>query len=232
MTEEEKAALAAEEKRLADLAEEQRLAALAAKDDLSNIDKDKLAALVQKRVDEELKDIKGKLNAAYGARDTAEKRAKELEDAAQAAHKKRLEDEGKHQELLTLELKEEREKRTAAELLNTKLSRDVEVRAALNGLDFRNERASEIAYKEIVSELSQNSKGEWTHKSGISIKDFIADFAKDESQSFLFKVKSNNGSGSNGSNGKPDINKPKSLFALTQAEVLALAEKGELNKRK
>jgi hypothetical protein len=233
MTDEEKAAAAAEEKRLADLAEEKRLAKLAAEEELEGVDKDKLAKLIDKRVATELKDIKEKLNGAYTQRDEAKKRTEELENAAKEAHKKRLEDEGKHTELLQLELKEEREKRAAAEKRNTELSRDVAVRAALNGLDFRNERAAELAYKEIVGELVQDSKGEWAHKSGISISDYIADFAKDEAQSFLFKTKANNGGGSSNNNSGTQTSKQKdSLFSMSQAEVLKLAEQGKLNKRK
>lgn len=204
-------------------------------------DSEMLEKLVAERLEKELADIKKKLDASYAARDAANKKAAELELKEREAEKAKLESEGKYKELYEIKLQEERDARAqekarndALEARNTELSRDVSVRDALKGYSFRNETASEMAYKEVITQLIRNDKGEWVHRTGISIREFAAQFAKDEAQSFLFKPKSNSGAGStnNSGNGNPDPKQGKSLFGLTQAEVLKMAENGTLPQRK
>lgn len=197
-------------------------------------DDDLVKKLVDERVAEQLKDIKGKLDNAFAARDEALRKVKEIEEAKKADEIKRLQEEGKHAEALELQLAEERAARAALEKRNTELSRDVAVRASLSGLEFRNDKAADIAFKEITSQLTQNENGVWVHKSGVSISDFIGAFAKDEEQSFLFKTKTNNGGGSSSNNagGTNTAGKTKSLFEMSQDEVLKLAREGKLPQRK
>jgi hypothetical protein len=193
-----------------------------------------IAKLVADGIELQLKDIKGKLDNAFKARDEAFAKAAAMEQQIKADEVKRLQAEGKHKEVLEIQLAEERAKREATEKRNTELSRDIAVRSALNGLPFRNERATELAYKEIIAGLVQREDGVWTHSSGVSIQTFVEEFAKDEEQSFLFKTKSNSGGGSRSSDlggGAPA--KPKSLFNMSQADVLKLAAEGKLpNQRK
>jgi hypothetical protein len=197
-------------------------------DDQSMVEK-----LVADRVDEALKDIKKKLDNAYAARDEANRKAAELEQKEKEARLARLAEEGKHNEVLEARLAEANAKLDAVSKANTELSRDVKVREALGGLPFRNDRAAEIAYKEIVGTLVQDDNGVWKHKSGVTIKEFVEIFSKDEEQSFLFKAKSSSGSGTNGTNPDSAPNKqPSSLFAMSQEEVLKLAREGKLPKRK
>lgn len=197
-------------------------------------DDDLVEKLVEERVAEQLKEIKGKLDNAFSARDEALRKLKEKEEADKAAEIKRLQDEGKHKEVLEMQLAEERATREALEKRNTELSRDVVVRTALSGLEFRNDKAADIAFKEITGQLVQNDSGVWVHKSGVSISDFIGAFAKDEEQSFLFKTKTNNGGGSSSNNagGTNTTGKPKSLFEMSQDEVIKLAREGKLPQRK
>jgi len=199
----------------------------------NNGDDDLVKKLVEERVAEQLKEIKGKLDNAFSARDEALRKLKEAEEEKKAAEIKRLQEEGKHKEVLEMQLAEERAAREALEKRNTELSRDVTVRAALSGLEFRNDKAAEIAFKEITSQLTQNENGVWVHKSGVSVNDFIGAFAKDEDQSFLFKTKTNNGGGSssNTAGGTNTAGKPKSLFEMSQEEVLKMAREGKLPKR-
>ena len=185
--------------------------------------------LVQKRVDESLKEIKGNLDKAYNQRDELQKKLAEKELAENEAKKKKLEEEGKHKELYELQLSEERAKREALEKRNTELSRDVELRQALSGKNFKNDRTTNIAFKEIVDELVKNDAGVWMHKSGLAISEYVDKFCSDEGNAFLFTVKANSGSGTSSSTGETNTNsKPKSLFAMSQAEVLKLAEEGKL----
>lgn len=193
---------------------------------------DPVAQLVEEKVAERVKEFKSKVDTAFAQRDEANRKIAELEAKIREEELKKLESEGKVAEALQQRLDEERAKREVAERRNMELSRDSTLRTALMTLEFRNERAAEMAYRDIVEQLVQNDKGMWVHKSGVSISDFVGLFAKDENQAFLFKVKANKGSGGSSGSSTPN-EKPKSLFAMSQDEVLKLASEGKLpNQRK
>jgi hypothetical protein len=192
-------------------------------------DRDMVNKLVQDRVETELSPIKGKLDAAFKQRDEALQLVKELERKEREARLKLMEDEGKHQEVANLRLAEAQAEIAALKKHNTELSRDVAVREALKSYVFRNDKASDMAFKEIITNLTQNEQGVWVHRSGISVRDYCEAFSKNEEQSFLFKPKSNSGGGSTTTTTTPvTTTKPKSLFDMPQAEVLALAAAGKL----
>lgn len=130
-------------------------------------------ALVAQRVEEALKPIKENLDKAYGARDEAQKKVKEFERLQREAELKRLQDEGKHKEAYEMQLKERESEIEALKRRNVELTRDIEVRNALGAYPFRNDNATEMAYREIVGNLIQDDKGNWVHKSGIPIRDFV-----------------------------------------------------------
>ena len=187
--------------------------------------------LVQDKVDEALKEIKGKLDKAYGARDEALRKVADFENEKKEAELKRLQDEGKHKEAYELQLAEERAKRESLEKKNIELTRDIEVRNALASQPFRNDNASEMAYREIVGQLVRNEQGVWVHKSGVSIRDFVKTFAEGADNEFLFKPKVSSGSGTGGSKpGDTSSGAKKSLFEMSQAEVIKLAREGKLPK--
>lgn len=194
-------------------------------------DSELVAKLVAERVEQELAPIKGKLDKAYAQRDETLARLAEFERKEKEARMKLLEDEGKHKEVYEMRLAEERAKNEALQRQNTELSRDVAVRDAIAGLPFRNARSQEMGFKEIVNNLVQNEAGQWVHRSGISIREYCTAFHRDEDNSFLFKPKTNSGSGapaSGSGNSKPGTEKPTSLFQMSQAEVLKLAAEGKL----
>lgn len=195
---------------------------------------DMVAKLVAEQVQEALKPIKEKLNNAFRERDELKAKAEELEKKEREANMKRLQEEGKHKEAAELMVAEERSRRETAERRVVELTRDVEVKDALSGLEFRSEAARTMALKEVTGHLISDGKGGWTHKSGISIKDFVKVFSDDDSNSFLFKPRMSSGGGtSTTTNTAPDTSgKGKSLFDLPQSEVLKLAEKGQLRRRK
>lgn len=199
-------------------------------------DADMIAKLVADRLDSELAPIKGKLDNAFKARDEALAKVAEFEKAAKEANLKRLTEEGKHREVYELQIAEANARNEALEKRNTELSRDVTVKDALKSLPFRNDRASEMAFKEIVDNLVKNEAGQWVHRSGISVKDYCEAFSKDDNQSFLFKPKTNSGGGtptgnSTTSGGSTSTGK-QSIFDLSQAEVLKRASEGTLPSRK
>jgi hypothetical protein len=194
-------------------------------------DGDLVEKLVKEKLSEALTDAKTKLDKAYAARDEALKKVALFEAKEREENVKRLTEEGKHKEAFELQLASERAQREAAEKRAVELSRDVAVRQALSGLPFRNEAAQEMAFKEIVGQLIETPEKNWTHKSGVSIKDFVQAFAGDENFSFLMKPKTSSGSGNPPSKGGAADTGNKSLFAKSQAEVLQMAREGKLNKR-
>ena len=201
-------------------------------DDKKQADKDLVEKLVNERLEENLRPIKEKLDKAFEVRDKALEKVKEFEQKQRDEELKRLESEGKHQEAFEMRLAEERAEKEILKKKNVELTRDVNVRNVLATLDLRNDRAMEMAYQDIVGQLVQNEQGTWVHRSGISVKDFVKTFAEDESNSFLFKSKISSGSGNVGPAGKPVITEGrKSLFDMTQAEVLKLAGEGKLRQR-
>jgi hypothetical protein len=187
---------------------------------------------VQALIDAALKPIKSKLDKAYAARDAAEERAQKLEKEKRDAELKKLEAEGKHKEAFELQLEEEREARRQAEARATRLSRDNQLSEALRGLPFRNEKASNAAFNELVGEMVQDDNGNWKHKSGKSLRDVVKAFKEDEDNSFMFKVKANTGTGDTTRQPVNTANKDKSIFEMSQAEVLQLAREGKLPRRK
>ena len=226
MTEEERLAAEKAAKEEAETAERERLANLNTNTDVS------VQKLVEAQVAEALKDIKDKLNKAYEARDTAIKEKAELERREKEANLKRMEEEGKHKEVLEARLAEANAKNEVLEKRITELTRDSEVREALTSLPFRNDKAAKVAYREIVQDLIQDENGGWRHKTGVSIKDYVAAFAKDEDQAFLFKTKTSNGSGGSGAADTSTDKKTGSLFSMSQEDVLKMAREGKLPKRK
>jgi len=191
-----------------------------------NKDSELIAKIVQEKVDASLTDIKGKLDNAFAARDEALRKVAEFEAKEKEANIKRLEDEGKHKEAYELKLAEERAAKEVLMKRVTELSRDVSVRDALKGYSFRNDNASEMAYREIVAQLVQNEQGSWVHRSGVSIKEFAEAFSKGDEHSFLFKPKASSGAGTTTATSTAP-GEVKSLFQLPQSEVLKMAAEGK-----
>jgi hypothetical protein len=186
--------------------------------------------LFSKKIEENLKPIKDKLDSAYSARDEALRKVAEYEQKEKEAEKARLKEQGKLEELYEMQLAEERAKRDALEKRNVELTRDSVVRTVLASMDFRNERSREMAYRDIVQELVQNEQGDWVHRSGLKIQDYIRGFAEQDENSFLFKPKVSSGAGGS-SPSTTTAPSEKSLFALSQEEVLKLAAEGRLPRR-
>jgi hypothetical protein len=201
----------------------------------NNGDSEMVEKIVKERLDKELATIKESLNKAYAARDENAAKVAEFEKKEREATVKRLAEEGKHKEAYELQLAEKDAALAALAKRNIELSRDVAVREAVRSFAFRNGKAEAMAVQEITSNLVQNEHKEWVHRSGVSIKEYCEAFAKDEDQSFLFKAKANSGNGvpsTISGNGVPSTdNKPKSLFAIPQAEVIKMAAEGKLKAR-
>lgn len=190
-------------------------------------DQDLVAKLVSERVAEELKEIKSKLDKSFAQRDAAQAKLDEMERNKRDADIARLTEEGKHREAYELQLADLRKENETLKSTNTELSRDSAVRASLGVLSLKNDKAFEVAFRDIVGQLVQNAQGQWVHKSGVTIKDFVEAYSKDESQSFLFKPKSSSGAGTSTQTSTGTSTSTKSLFQMSQKEVLEMAAKGQ-----
>ena len=191
-------------------------------------DDELVARLVAERIAEELRPIKEKLDKAYETRDAALKKVEEAAKKEREAQLALLKEEGKHKEAYEIEIAEERAKRVAAETRNVELTRDSEVRAALGAHPFRNEKAADMAFREILPTLVQNEQGQWVHRSGVSVRDFVKTFADDENNTFLLRPKTSSGTGTPTVKSSAPSNEKVSLFALSQDEVLKRAREGKL----
>lgn len=211
-----------------EIAEEERLEAerIEAEKSKKGQTTPEIEALVQARVDAALKEIKGKLDKSYEARNEAQRKLAELEEARKAEAREQLKKDGKIQEALEAEISELRAKNQVLEKRIIELGRDGELRAALGALDFRSQRASEVAFREIVDSLEQDDKGNWKDKTGKTIPDIVKALSEDPEQSFLFKTRENSGGGgrnnsSSSKTGGKGSEKKTSIFQRSQAEVLA-----------
>lgn len=202
---------------------------------VSETQADPVQKLVEEKVKEAVKDIKSKLDNAYSARDEALKKLAEIEQFRKQEEIKRLQEDGKHKEALEMQLAEERAQRAAYEKRVVELTRDMELRNALGAYNFKNDNAFNMAYREVVEQLAQDEKGIWRHKSGVSLKDFVRQFAEAEENAFLIKTKVSSGSGSSSTTKLPSTSSSlegKSIFSLSQEEVLKMAREGKLSSNK
>lgn len=198
-------------------------------ENVSQNSEEEIEKLVQDRIAVALKDIKAKLDNAYSARDNALKKAADFERKEREAELARLKEEGKHQEAFEMQLAQERAKIEALEQRNIELTRDIDVKNALSAFTFKSESAATMAYKTVVSELVRNEDGQWVHRDGSSIKDFVKKFS--ELNSFLFEQKISTGPGVTSTKPTTSSGTVKSLFGLPQEEVLRLAAEGKLPRR-
>jgi len=221
LTDEQKAALAAKEKEAAEKK------ALEDKNKLEGLDPE-VQKLIQAQVDEQLAKIKKSLDNLNAAKEAAEKKAEEEAAKRQKAEIEKLEAEGKTVEAANAKLKQAQEEAEALRKKNIELSRDNELNVLLGEHPWRSANARNMAYGQIIGDLIQSSTGEWTHKSGKSVREYVDTFVKDEENAFLLKPKQSSGMGGGQppTGGTPPGSKA-SVFKMSQKEVLERAAKGE-----
>jgi hypothetical protein len=186
--------------------------------------------IVTDKVAESLKPIKENLDKAYKLRDEALQKVAEYEQREKEAELKRLQEAGKFKEAYEMQLAEERQKRESIEKQNIELTRDINVRSALASVDFKNDKARDSAYREIVGELVRNESGVWVHRSGLGIGDYVKAYTENEENSFLLKPRVSSGAGGSSPTQSTGTSsdKKKSLFKLSQEEVIQMAAEGKL----
>jgi hypothetical protein len=198
------------------------------KPDDSKPDDNSLEDELEKKVQERLAKMKDNMDRMAKARDEALKKAAELEEQQKKAKMEQLEKEGKLQELAEMKAAELEAKLKVIEEENVKLKRDQVLHSKLATLEFRNERSKDMAYRDIVDQLTQDDNGNWVHSSGKSISDFVESYSKEEDNSFLFKTKSNSGAGKSGAFKNSDTTQTKKITEMSTQEILKAAREGKL----
>ncbi len=184
--------------------------------------------LVDQEVSKAISNIKVNLDNAYKERDEAISQIETIKSEKRQAEISSLEQQGKHTEVMQMKLNEMNAKLELYEQKNTELSRDNAVRSQLNSLNFKSEKAANMAYEDIIGGLKKDATGNWIHENGLSISDAVSLYAKDDNNAFLFSVKANVGSGVNPAKPASGNNPVKSIKEMSTDELLANIEKGNV----
>ena len=194
----------------------------------TKVDNTDIKSLVDAEVTKAIKSIKSNLDNAYQQRDEALAKVAKAESEKQKAEIEALEKQGKHSEVMQMKIAEMSAKLETYEQKNTELSRDNAVRSQLNSLNFKSDKAANMAYQDIVGSLKKDATGNWVHENGLSISDAVKSYAKDDNNAFLFSVKANAGSGINPAKPGSGNNPVKSIKEMSTDELLANIEKGNV----
>ena len=143
----------------------------------TKVDNTDIKSLVDAEVSKAIKNIKVNLDS-------------EAKSEKQKAEIEALEKQGKHSEVMQMKIAEMSAKLETYEQKNTELSRDNAVRSQLNSLNFKSDKAANMAYQDIVGSLKKDATGNWVHENGLSISDAVSSYSKDDNNAFLFSVKS------------------------------------------
>jgi len=194
----------------------------------TKVDNTDIKSLVDAEVSKAIKNIKSNLDNAYSERDNALAAVAEAKSDKQKAEIEALEKQGKHSEVMQMKIAEMSAKLETYEQKNTELSRDNAVRSQLNSLNFKSDKAANMAYQDIVGSLKKDATGNWVHENGLSINDAVSSYSKDDNNAFLFSVKANAGSGINPAKPASGNNPVKSIKEMSTDELLANIEKGHV----
>ena len=184
--------------------------------------------LVDEEVSKAISNIKVNLDNAYKQRDEALSEVNKIKEEKRQTEIQSLEQQGKHSEAMQMKLNEVNKRLEQYEQKNTELSRDNAVRTQLNALNFKSEKAAEMAYSDIVNSLKKDATGNWVHETGSSITETVSNYAKDDNNAFLFSVKANMGSGVSPAKPSTGTNPVGSIKDMSTDEMLNAIAKGQV----
>ena len=177
--------------------------------------------------------VKENIQKAYQARDEMAKEIEQLRAAKREAELKALEEAGKKEEADKLRMQELQEQLKAAQAQVTGLTRDTALKGSLAAMEFRSEKAAQVAYQDIVGTLIQDAQGNWVSPTGQSIQDYVQFYSQDETNSFLFKPKQSSGSSAmaaaTNSTSQPPSAAPKNLKDMTPQEYIQALQEGKID---
>jgi len=184
--------------------------------------------MVDAEVSKAISNIKVNLDNAYKQRDEALSEVNKIKEEKRQTEIQSLEQQGKHAEAMQMKLNEVNKRLEQYEQKNTELSRDNAVRTQLNALNFKSEKAAEMAYSDIVNSLKKDATGNWVHETGSSISETVSNYAKDDNNAFLFSVKANMGSGISPAKPSTGTNPVGSIKDMSTDEMLNAIAKGQV----
>jgi hypothetical protein len=184
--------------------------------------------MVDQEVSKAIANIKVNLDNAYKQRDEALSEVNKIKEEKRQTEIQSLEQQGKHAEAMQMKLNEVNKRLEQYEQKNTELSRDNAVRTQLNALNFKSEKAAEMAYSDIVNSLKKDATGNWVHETGSSISETVSNYAKDDNNAFLFSVKANMGSGISPAKPSTGTNPVGSIKDMSTDEMLNAIAKGQV----
>ena len=184
--------------------------------------------MVDDEVSKAIANIKVNLDNAYKQRDDALSEVNKIKEEKRQAEIAGLEQQGKHSEAMQIKLNEVNARLEQYEQKNTELSRDNAVRTQLNALNFKSEKAAEMAYSDIVNSLKKDATGNWVHETGSSINETVSNYAKDDNNAFLFSVKANMGTGITPAKPSTGNTPVGSIKDMSSDEMLNAISKGQI----
>ena len=184
--------------------------------------------MVDDEVSKAISNIKVNLDNAYKERDEALNTITKIKEEKRQAEISSLENQGKHSEAMQIKLNELNSKLELYEQKNTELSRDNAVRSQLNSLNFKSEKAANMAYSDIVKSLKKDALGNWVNENGTSINETVSNYSKDDGNSFLFSVKANTGTGITPAKPSTGTTPVSSIKDMTTDEMLNAVSKGQV----
>ena len=184
--------------------------------------------MVDDEVSKAISNIKLNLDNAYKERDNALGEIEKIKVEKRQAEISSLEQQGKHSEAMQIKLNEMNVKLEAYEQKNTELSRDNAVRTQLNSLNFKSEKAANMAYSDIVKSLKKDALGNWVNENGTSINETVSSYSKDDNNEFLFSIKANVGSGITPAKSNTGNTPVSSIKDMSTDEMLNAISKGQI----
>lgn len=184
--------------------------------------------MVDDEVSKAISNIKVNLDNAYKERDEALNTITKIKEEKRQAEISSLENQGKHSEAMQIKLNELNSKLELYEQKNTELSRDNAVRSQLNSLNFKSEKAANMAYSDIVKSLKKDALGNWVNENGTSINETVSSYAKDDNNAFLFSVKANMGTGITPAKPSTGTTPVSSIKDMSTDEMLNAIGKGQI----
>ena len=184
--------------------------------------------MVDEEVSKAISNIKLNLDNAYKERDNALGEIEKIKVEKRQAEISSLEQQGKHSEAMQIKLNEMNVKLEAYEQKNTELSRDNAVRTQLNSLNFKSEKAANMAYSDIVKSLKKDALGNWVNENGTSINETVSNYSKEDNNAFLFSVKANTGTGITPAKPSTGTTPVSSIKDMSTDEMLNAVSKGQI----
>jgi len=184
--------------------------------------------MVDTEVSKAISNIKVNLDNAYKERDEALNTITKIKEEKRQAEISSLENQGKHSEAMQIKLNELNSKLELYEQKNTELSRDNAVRSQLNSLNFKSEKAANMAYSDIVKSLKKDALGNWVNENGTSINETVSNYSKDDNNAFLFSVKANMGTGITPAKPSTGTTPVSSIKDMSTDEMLNAIGKGQI----